>query len=158
MKQPKNKHNVKASYNTYQDGSARAPITNTKIIKTTAAHHSASDNVCFICRHCRKPVSPECAGTQHRNHCPQCLSSLHLDNRPGDRASRCGGVMEPIGVWVRKGGEWAIIHRCRVCGVLSSNRIAADDNAMLLMSLAVRPLSMPPFPLDVGLRHIVDEG
>ena len=36
--------------------------------------------------------------------------------------------MEPIAVWVRKNGEWAIIHRCKICGALSSNRIAADDN------------------------------
>ena len=36
--------------------------------------------------------------------------------------------MEPIAVWVRKGGEWAIIHRCKRCGALSSNRMAADDN------------------------------
>ncbi len=56
--------------------------------------------------------------------------------------------MEPVAVWVRRGGEWAIIHRCRECGVFSSNRIAADDNEILLLSLAVRPLAMPPFPLD----------
>lgn len=75
------------------------------------------------------------AGTQHRNHCPNCLTSLHLDN-------------EPVAVWVRKGGEWAIIHRCRLCGKLTSNRIAADDNPMLLMSIAMRPLCTPPFPLE----------
>ena len=77
-----------------------------------------------------------------------CLSSQHLDNEPGDRAADCGGVMEPIAVWVRKNGEWAIIHRCRVCGALSSNRIAADDNPMKLMSLAMKPISSPPFPLE----------
>ncbi|MDD5840828.1 MAG: RNHCP domain-containing protein, partial [Gemmiger formicilis] len=42
------------------------------------------------------------AGTQHRNHCPNCLTSLHLDNEPGDRAADCGGQMEPVAVWVRK--------------------------------------------------------
>ena len=47
----------------------------------------------------------------------------------------CGGIMEPVAVWVRKGGEWAIIHRCKRCGKLSSNRVAADDNPMKLMSL-----------------------
>jgi hypothetical protein len=73
---------------------------------------------------------------------------VHLDIEPGDREADCGGVMEPISVWVRKGGEWAVIHRCRLCGTLSSNRIAADDNDMLLLSLAVRPLGNPPFPLD----------
>ena len=35
-----------------------------------------------------------------------------------------------------------------VCGALSSNRIAADDNPMKLMSLAMKPVSSPPFPLE----------
>ena len=56
--------------------------------------------------------------------------------------------MEPITVWVRKNGEWAIINRCKICGALSSNRIAADDNPMKLMSLAMKPVSSPPFPLE----------
>ena len=102
----------------------------------------------FTCRACGWPVGPADAGTQHRNHCPNCLSSVHLDDEPGDRSADCGGLMEPVSVWVRKGGEWAIIHRCRICGVLHSNRIAADDNQALLLSLAVRPLAQPHVPLD----------
>ena len=43
---------------------------------------------------------------------------------------------------------WALIHRCRRCGHLSSNRVAADDNPMKLMSIAMKPLSQPPFPLE----------
>ena len=101
----------------------------------------------FTCAICGKPVLPEDAGSRHRNHCPECLTGLHLDIEPGDRLSLCKGIMDPIGVWVRKDGEWAIIHRCRACGKLSSNRIAADDNPMLLMSIAVKPLAQPPFPL-----------
>ena len=31
---------------------------------------------------------------------------------------------------------------------MSSNRIAADDNPMKLMSIAMRPLCQPPFPLE----------
>ena len=103
----------------------------------------------FICKVCGTTVLQEGVGSKHRNHCPKCLSSIHLDIEPGDRASKCGGVMEPIGVWVRKNGEWAIIHRCRLCGILSSNRIAADDNPTLLMSIAVKPLALPPFPLGL---------
>ena len=102
----------------------------------------------FTCRVCGRLVTPGGAGTEHRNHCPNCLSSVHLDIEPGDREADCGGVMEPVGVWVRKGGEWAVIHRCRVCGMLSSNRIAADDNPMKLMSIAMKPLTAPPFPLE----------
>lgn len=56
--------------------------------------------------------------------------------------------MQPIAVWVRKNGEWAIIHRCTRCGALSSNRIAADDNPMKLMSVAMKPLADPPFPIE----------
>ena len=71
-----------------------------------------------------------------------------MDIEPGDRASDCGGIMEPIAVWVRRGGEWAIIHRCRHCSALSANRVAADDNPMKLMSIAMKPLCEPPFPLE----------
>lgn len=102
----------------------------------------------FTCKVCGREVIPEGAGSQHRNHCPYCLSSKHLDIEPGDRAAECGGTMEPVAVWVRKNGEWAIIHRCKICGMLSSNRIAADDNPMKLMSIAMKPVSLPPFPLE----------
>lgn len=102
----------------------------------------------FRCVHCGQSITPEPFGTEHRNHCPWCLWSKHLDNAPGDRSADCGSAMEPIAVWVRKGGEWAILHRCRGCGVIHSNRIAGDDNELALVSLAVRPLSQPAFPLE----------
>lgn len=102
----------------------------------------------FTCVHCGGTIPMEGGGTRNRNHCPRCLWSLHLDYNPGDRSSCCEGKMEPVSVWVRKGGEWAVIHRCNECGHLSSNRIASDDNEMLLLSLAVRPLSRPPFSLE----------
>jgi len=102
----------------------------------------------FSCAKCGRPVPREAAGSEHRNHCPHCLHSVHLDDVPGDRSACCGGLMEPVTVWVRGSGEWALVHRCRICGRLSSNRIAGDDNEALLLSLAVKPLSAPPFPLD----------
>ncbi|MBQ3627217.1 MAG: RNHCP domain-containing protein [Synergistaceae bacterium] len=112
-------------------------------------YKSHACNKDFICKVCGRLVTAEGAGSQHRNHCPNCLSSQHLDVEPGDRAADCGGVMEAIAVWVRKNGEWAIIHRCKVCGALSSNRIAADDNPVKLISLAMKPIALPPFPLDL---------
>ena len=108
--------------------------------------HPCNDS--FTCKVCGRLMTPESAGSDHRNHCNNCLCSLHVDIEPGDRASDCGGIMEPVAVWVRKGGEWALIHRCRRCGTLSSNRVAADDNPMKLMSIAMRPLANPPFPLE----------
>ena len=102
----------------------------------------------FTCRVCGREVVSDGAGSDHRNHCPNCLTSLHVDNRPGDRASDCGGYMDPVAVWVKKNGEWAIIHRCRQCGKMSANRIAADDNPMKLMAIALKPLTAPPFPIE----------
>lgn len=108
--------------------------------------HPCREN--FLCRVCGREVVPEGAGSDHRNHCPNCLTSLHVDNRPGDRASDCGGYMDPVAMWVKKNGEWAIIHRCRQCGKMSANRIAADDNPMKLMAIALKPLTAPPFPIE----------
>ena len=93
-------------------------------------------------------MPPSAEGTHHRNHCPRCLWSLHVDLTPGDRRCGCKGAMEPIAVWVRRGGEWTVLHRCTRCGAIRPNRIAGDDNELALMSLAVRPLAAPPFPLD----------
>jgi len=56
--------------------------------------------------------------------------------------------MEPIAISVRGEGEWVIIHRCAGCDVLRPNRIAGDDNPLMLLRLAVRPLAQPPFPLE----------
>ena len=86
--------------------------------------------------------------SNNRNHCPNCLTSLHVDNEPGDRQSECGEIMDAIALWIRKNGECAVIHRCRRCGALSSNRTAADDNPMKIMSIALKPLCEPPFPVE----------
>jgi hypothetical protein len=102
----------------------------------------------FVCVYCGRAVSSEEPGTSHRNHCPWCLRSVHLDDQAGDRASSCGSIMEPIAISVRRGKEWVIIHRCTVFGALKENRIAGDDNELALLSLAVRPVAQPPFPLD----------
>ncbi|MCI5667639.1 MAG: RNHCP domain-containing protein [Oscillospiraceae bacterium] len=102
----------------------------------------------FTCRVCARTIVPQGAGSAHRNHCPNCLTSLHVDITPCDRQADCGGIMDAVALWVRKNGESAVIHRCRRCGALSSNRVAADDNPMKLMSIALKPLCEPPFPIE----------
>ena len=105
----------------------------------------------FTCMVCGHGVETAGFGTRHRNHCPRCLWSRHLDEEPGDRRSACRGPMEPVAVEVRQGGEWAIIHRCTRCKALKVNRIAGDDQELALLGLALRPLAHPAFPLD-GIR------
>jgi RNHCP domain len=104
----------------------------------------------FRCGNCRLDVSTDAPGTAHRNHCPNCLWSRHVDDSPGDRAALdwCGSSMEPIAITVRGDGEWVLVHRCRGCGTLHLNRTAGDDNPLLLVRIAVEPLARPPFPLE----------
>ena len=83
-------------------------------------------------------------GTAHRNHCPHCLTSRHVDARvPGDRTSTCRGRMDALSLTVRDDGEWMIVHQCQTCQSLGTNRVAGDDNALTLMRLALRPLADP---------------
>ena len=106
----------------------------------------------FRCGYCDFAVPYVAPGTRHRNHCPICLWSRHLDDLPGDReATTCGGMMEPVAISPRPDGEWMVVHRCRRCDELHRTRIAGDDDPVALMSLAVRPLARPPFPLTALL-------
>jgi hypothetical protein len=90
----------------------------------------------FKCGHCRTFVGPTIWGGRHRNHCPICLYSRHVDrSHPGDRASDCRSMMEPIGAFARPGGEQVIVHRCRGCGIERHNRVAADDSLHVLLRL-----------------------
>jgi RNHCP domain len=54
--------------------------------------------------------------------------------------------MEPIAVAVRGDGEWQLVHRCAGCDAVHLNRIAGDDNPVLLTQLAVRPARAAAFP------------
>lgn len=110
----------------------------------------------FFCANCGKEIHPEGAGSNHRNHCPHCLYSLHVDEEAGDRKASCHGKMEPIAVVAREDGDWSILHRCRRCGKLNLNRVLADDNPLLLVQLAVKPLASPPFPLSY-IEHFLKE-
>jgi len=99
------------------------------------------------CIHCERdiPLSVE-IGTAHRNHCPFCLWSRHVDlEESGDRQSECQGEMQPIGLTFKKEGidkfglprqgELMLVHRCAGCGKVSINRIAGDDNSQAILDL-----------------------
>ncbi len=101
----------------------------------------------FECLSCKKWVvfSPF-MGTRHRNHCPYCLMTRHLDlEKSGDRKAKCKGEMKPIGLTFKKEGkdkygkeregELMIIHECLACNKISINRIAGDDDAEMILKL-----------------------
>jgi len=105
----------------------------------------------FRCNHCKQLVPiTKFIGTEHRNHCPFCLWSGHVDlNKPGDRKAKCGAGMEPVGLTFKqegldkygqpKKGEIMIIHRCAECGKISINRIAGDDNPEAILDVLKNP-------------------
>lgn len=105
----------------------------------------------FKCRRCKSFIGAPLTGGRHRNHCPACLWSLHVDLKtPGDRASECRSLMEPVGLTVRRNGEQAIVHQCRGCGTIRHCRVAADDDPLLLMRLPlVEPLAGVEEAVDV---------
>ena len=109
----------------------------------------------FKCRHCRAFVGPTITGGRHRNHCPLCLHSRHVDGkRPGDRASECGSLMAPVARFDRPDGEAMLVHRCLGCGFERPNRLAADDSILLLTRL---PLVAPPAKRDLEQQIAHDE-
>ncbi|MDT0615849.1 RNHCP domain-containing protein [Streptomyces lancefieldiae] len=125
---------------------ARRPQRHKDVLHRQGGHRRCD----FRCVGCRLDVSLDAPGTTHRNHCPNCLASLHVDRRiPGDRAATCRGRMEALSMSVRPDGEWMIVHQCLSCDELSANRIAGDDNALALVRLALRPLR------DTSIAHRV---
>ena len=94
----------------------------------------------FICQNCGFEVLP--LGYSSRNHCPKCLCSLHLDVNPGDRASDCGGIMDPISAEADAKKGYIIVHKCRKCGAIRKNKAANEaktqpDNIDLIIKLTV---------------------
>jgi hypothetical protein len=41
-----------------------------------------------------------------------------------------------------------LIQRCTGCDHLEAAPVAEDDNQLLLIRIAVKPLAQPPFPLE----------
>jgi hypothetical protein len=110
----------------------------------------------FTCNHCLSYVSTNMvlSAVNNRNHCPYCLHSKHVDlYQAGDRLSACKAPMEPVALALKKTnkkyeikaqGELMLIHRCKDCGKLSINRIAADDIAENIFEIFIRSHGLDP--------------
>ncbi len=105
----------------------------------------SEENAGFTCAHCRRQVEPLTNGS-YRNHCPFCLWSRHVDTRPGDRASSCRAMMEPVSIR-RSGKGLQLVHRCLGCGEVRVNRVAEqtvqpDDLENLIELMVGKPLAI----------------
>ncbi len=85
----------------------------------------------FVCEKCAYEV----AGDGYTNHCPKCLYSKHVDINPGDRSSKCGGLMIPISVEGTQ-KEYVVTHKCLTCGYTKNNKVAPDDSIEILANIA----------------------
>ncbi|MFB7865759.1 MULTISPECIES: RNHCP domain-containing protein [unclassified Streptomyces] len=101
----------------------------------------------FTCAWCGLTVSAAADGGL-RDHCPSCLHSLHVTDHVEGGATDCHGRMSPIAIAVLRTGDWMLVHRCVRCDELTSHPVRSDDNQLVLMRMAVRPLAQPPFPLE----------
>jgi len=84
----------------------------------------------FICQHCGNLVK----GTGYTDHCPKCLWSKHVDIYPGDRKSKCNGMMKPIGVEV-KANKYIIYYQCIKCGYKHRVKSSPDDDFNEILKL-----------------------
>ncbi|MEU8521645.1 RNHCP domain-containing protein [Streptomyces sp. NBC_01216] len=103
----------------------------------------------FTCVRCGLDVAFLGPDRVPRDHCPSCLHSRHVQDHVEGGPSGCRSRMAPISIAVLRTGDWAVVHRCARCDELTSSPVRADDNRLVLMRLAVRPLAEPPFPLEV---------
>lgn len=85
----------------------------------------------FTCAVCGTVVR----GNGYTNHCPKCLSSLHVDINPGDRACACHGIMQPIELEHKNGKDY-ILHRCQKCGFERKNQVNPTDDFRAILALS----------------------
>lgn len=83
------------------------------------------ENNGFFCKNCGIEVFPLTNGS-YRNHCPNCLYSLHVDNTPGDRLNICKGLMKPESYRLNSKKGFQIKHRCLICNKIQWNKIAEN--------------------------------
>ncbi len=87
----------------------------------------------FICVCCKTKVEPLLYTA--RDHCPNCLCSLHVDDYPGDRLCKCLGVLRPIEIEKGKKDILKIVYRCDKCRMIKKNKVANDDNYELIIKI-----------------------
>lgn len=91
------------------------------------------NNQGFGCVICGAEVPPHPSSS--RDHCSNCLYSLHIDINPGDRLNSCKGLLEPVGIELKK-GEKRILYKCQNCGGRVVNMAAPDDNSEEIVKLS----------------------
>lgn len=87
----------------------------------------------FTCVCCGNKVKP--LGYTSRDHCPVCLSSLHVDINPGDRQNKCEGILVPVEITLSNKKGYIIRYQCNKCDGYHNNKAAIDDDFETILSV-----------------------
>lgn len=104
-----------------------------QVSRVSHARRFIENNQGFVCKVCgvEVPLHP----SSSRDHCNNCLYSLHIDIDPGDRLNSCKGLLRPVGIELKK-GEKRVLYKCQNCGGRVVNITAPDDNSEEIVKLS----------------------
>ena len=97
----------------------------------------------FACLHCGRQV--ENLKYSSRDHCPYCLTSLHVDIFPGDRANNCKGLMFPVDITIDNKKGYVINYCCSKCHTKHNNKAAVDDDFKTILKVMNHTYSKEKF-------------
>jgi DNA-directed RNA polymerase subunit RPC12/RpoP len=89
----------------------------------------------FVCENCGMEVK----GNGYTDHCPKCLWGKHVDREiPGDRASECRGLMEPMKTeFSISNFQFSVKYKCTKCRHEFTVKSSENDNRDELIKLVV---------------------
>lgn len=97
----------------------------------------------FVCANCGKKIAP--LKYSSRDHCTQCLCSLHVDNMPGDRENECKGLLVPVDIETNSQKGYIIVYRCQRCGAFHKNKVAQDDDINTVLKVMNKTYNQDKF-------------
>ena len=87
----------------------------------------------FVCRICGKIVP--LLKYSSRDHCSNCLCSIHVDINPGDRQNTCLGTLIPVDIEISNKKGYIIKYKCQKCGMEHNNKSAEDDKFNTILKI-----------------------
>lgn len=111
----------------------------------------------ITCANCKKEFDLKLPGKFHRDHCPHCLCSVHIDSKPGDRAVWCGegiqgdpnfrhSILRPIAK-SDSNNPLYFLYECEKCKKQKVNVAAFDDNSTQIQGLPVREFKIKKYKI-----------
>ena len=94
----------------------------------------------FVCQVCGQTVPA--LKSSSRDHCTNCLCSLHVDINPGDRLNPCAGVLIPIDISQSNKKGFIINYKCNKCNQTHNNKSAFDDKFSTILKVMNKTYSV----------------